>query len=69
MMMQTIADLRKEVPIPSVLVEVVYGVGDQKDHGFLETLLVVHPLLGVGILIREQSKFPAVNHDESIQRK
>ena len=34
-----------------MLVEVVNGIDDKKDHNFLETFPVVHPLLGVGGLI------------------
>ena len=45
--------------ILSVLVEVVGGAEDKEDHSFLETLLVVHPLLGMGILIREVIKVPS----------
>ena len=46
MVMQAITDLSKEVPIPSMLVEVVNDVDNKKNHDFLETLLVAHPVLG-----------------------
>ena len=45
--------------ILSVLVKVVDGADDKEDHDFLKTLLVVHPLLGVGVLIREAIKVPS----------
>ena len=56
MVMQAIADLCKETLILSVLVKVVDGVDDKEDHDFLETLLVAHCLLGVGVLIGEVIK-------------
>ena len=54
-----ITDLSEEVPIPNMLVKVVDNVDDKKDHDFLETLLVPHPLLGVGVLIRVVIKVPS----------
>ena len=33
--------------ILSTLVKVVGGTKDKEDHNFLETLMVVHPLLGL----------------------
>ena len=45
--------------ILSMLAEVVDGADDKEDHDFLETLLVVHPLLEVGVLIREGTKVPS----------
>ena len=59
MVMQAIADLSEEMLILSVQVKVVDGVDDNEDHNFLETLLVVHPLLGVGVSIREVIKVPS----------
>ena len=44
--MQVIMDLSRETLILSVLVEVVDDAGNKEDHNFLETLLVVQPLLG-----------------------
>ena len=58
MVMQLIAGLSKEALIPSILVKVLGGVEGKEDHGFLKTPLVVHPLLGVGDLIREAIKVP-----------
>ena len=37
--------------ILSVQVKVVDGAEGKEGHSFLETLLVVHPLLGVGVPI------------------
>ena len=45
--------------ILSMLVKVVDSKNDKEDCDFLETLLVVHPLLGVGIQIREAAKVPS----------
>ena len=59
MVMQAIADLGKEVLVPSVLFEAVDGIDDKEDHDFLETLLVADPLLGMGILIGELIKVPS----------
>ena len=56
MVMWAIADLSKEVSIPSVLADVIDGMDDEKDHNFLETFLVAHPLLGVEVLIGEAIK-------------
>ena len=55
-MMPSIADLSREKLILSILVEVVGSTEDKEDHSFLETLLVVHPLLGMGVLIEEVIK-------------
>ena len=51
MVIWAITDLSKEAPFPSVLVEVVDDVNNKKNHNFLETPLVAHPLLDVGVLI------------------
>ena len=58
MVMQLIVDLSREMLIFSVLVEIVDGTDDKEDHDSLETLLVVHPLLGMGGLIGEVKKVP-----------
>ena len=50
---------QRSIPIPSMLVKVVDGIDNKKDHNFLETLLVAHPLLGVGVLIGEVIKVPS----------
>ena len=44
--------------ILSMQVEVVGGTEDKEDHSFLETSLVVHPLLGVGVPTGEAIKVP-----------
>ena len=59
MVMSVIIDLSGEMIILSMLVKVVDGVNDKEDHGFLETLLVVHPLLGVRVLIWEVIEVPS----------
>ena len=69
MVMLLITGLNRELLILSVLVKVVGDTEDKEDHGFLETHLVVNPLHGVGVLIREVIKVSAFNHDESIRRK
>ena len=69
MVMQVIADLSKEAPIPCLLFQVVDGIGDKKTTSFLETLLLAHCLLGWDFWLGKWLKFPAVNHDESVQRK
>ena len=51
-----------------VLVEVVDDVGNREHQEILDTSLEAHPLLGVGILIEEGLKFPALHNDESIQQ-
>ena len=56
MVMWLIAELSKETLILSILVEVVDSTDNKVDHDFLETPLVVHPLLGVGVLIEEVIK-------------
>ena len=58
MVMRLIMDLSGEMVILSVLVEVVAGAEDKEDHDFLETLVVVHPLVGVGVLTGEVVKAP-----------
>ena len=42
-----------------MLVEVVDGIDNKENHDFLETLLVAHPLLGVGVLIGEVINVPS----------
>ena len=42
-----------------MMVEVVGGTEDKEDHSVLETLLVVHPLLGVRAPIGEVIKVPS----------
>ena len=46
MMMQAIMDLSEEMIILSMLVLVVDSIDNKEDHDFLETLPVVHSLLG-----------------------
>ena len=58
--MYLIAGLSEKTLIPSILVEVVDGTEGKEGHGFLETPLVVHPLLGVGVLIGEAIKVPNI---------
>ena len=43
----------------SMLVGVVGATEDKEDHSFLETHLVVHPLLGLGVPIREVIEVPS----------
>ena len=57
--MWAIMDLSKEAPIPSMLVNVVDGLDKKKHHNFLETLLVAHPLLGLGAPVGEVIKVPS----------
>ena len=59
MVMWVIMDLIKEVLILSMLVEVVDNIDDRVDHDFLETLLVAHHPLGVGVPIGEAIKVPS----------
>ena len=58
MAMQLITGLSGEMLILSMLVEVVDCAEGKEDHSFLETHLVVHPLLGVGVLIGKPIKVP-----------
>ena len=51
--------LSGETSILMVLVEAVGGVEDKEDHNFLETNLVVHPLMGFRVLIGEVIKVPS----------
>ena len=62
MTMQPITGLSGEMLIFSKLAEVVGGTEDKEDHSLLETLLVVHPLLGVEVLIGEAIKVPSSQH-------
>ena len=55
-LMQLIAGQSGDMLILSVLVRVVGGTEGKEEHSFLETLLVVHPLLGVGGPIGEMIK-------------
>ena len=57
--MQLITDLSREMLILNMLVKVVGSTEGKGDHNFLETLLGVQPLLGVGVLIREAIKVPS----------
>ena len=59
MVMQVIADLSREMLILSMLVKVVDGTDEKEDHDFLETLLAVHPLLGLEVPIRETIEVPS----------
>ena len=59
MVMWVITDLSRETLILSMLVKVVDGTDDKEDHNFLETLLVVHQLLGVGVPIGEVIEVPS----------
>ena len=45
--------------ILSILAKVVGGREDKEDHDFLETLLLVHPLLGVEVPISKMIKVPS----------
>ena len=56
--MRAIIDEQKTF-IPSMLVKAVDGIDDKEDHNFLETLLVAHPLLGIGVPIRQVIKVPS----------
>ena len=56
MVMQLITDLSGEMLILSILIEVVGSAENKEDHGFLDTLLVTHTILGMGALIREAIK-------------
>ena len=62
MTMQPITGLGGEKLIFSKLAKVVGGTEDKEDHSLLETLLVVHPLLGVEVLIGEAIKVPSSQH-------
>ena len=46
MVMWAISDFSEEATICSMLIKVVDDIDDEKDHDFLETLMVAHPLLG-----------------------
>ena len=52
--------LSEETLVLSILVKVVGGTECKEGHSFLETLLVVHPLLGVGVLIGEAIEVPNI---------
>ena len=57
--MWVIMDLSEEILILSVPVKVVDGIDNKEDHNFLETFLMIHPLLRVGILTGEMIKVPS----------
>ena len=46
---QLITALSREMLVLSMLVKVIGSREDKEDHSFLETLLVVHPPLGMGV--------------------
>ena len=48
MVIHLITGLSGKMLICNVLVELVGSAEDKEDHSFLETCLVVHPLLGGG---------------------
>ena len=58
--MWLITGLSKGKLFLSILAEVEGSAEGKEDHGFLETLLVVHPLLGVGVPIREVIRAPGI---------
>ena len=55
--------------ILSVLAEVAGSAEDKKDHSFPETLLVVHPLLGMGVPIGKVIKVPSSQPSQECQEK
>ena len=59
-MMQLITGLSEGVLILRVLPKVGGGARGKEDHGSLETLLVVHPLLGVGVSVGEVIRAPII---------
>ena len=52
--------LSKGTFILSVWAKVKGGAESKEDHSSLETLLVVHPLLGVGVLIGKVIRAPSI---------
>ena len=54
------AGISEEMLIPSILAKVEGGTKGMEDHGSWETLLVVHPILGVGVLLREVIGVPSI---------
>ena len=54
--MQLITGLSRDILI--ILVKVVGGTEGKENNGFLETPLVVHAPLGVGVQIGEEIKVP-----------
>ena len=67
--MRLITSMSKGMLILSILAKVGGGTEGKEGHGFLETPLVVHPLLGIGVLLRKQSKFLTFYHNKSVMRK
>ena len=53
LMMFMLTDKSEVVLTFSMLVEVVDDVGDRKQQGILDVSAEAHPLLGVGVLIKE----------------
>ena len=51
--------LGNEAPVPSMLVKVVDDIDSKKNHNFLETPQVAHPLLGMVVLIGQVIKVPS----------
>ena len=58
--MQLIAGLSEQTLILSILAKVGEGAEGKEGHGYLETPLVVHPLLGVGVPIRSVIEAPSI---------
>ena len=58
--MQLITGLSKGMLILSILVKIGGGTEGKEGHSFLETPVVVHPLLGVGVLIGDVIKVPDI---------
>ena len=64
-----IAGLSKKTLILSVLVKIVDLAEGKEGHSFLETPLVVHPLLGWEFQLGKQLKMPAFNCMKSFRRE
>ena len=55
--------------ILGVLVEAVGGVKDKEDQGFPGTPLVDHPLLGLGVLIKEVIRAPCIQLKQELWKR
>ena len=64
--MQLIAGLSKGALVLSTWAEVEGGTKGKENHDSWETLLVVHPLLGVGVLIGETITAPGIQPKQEL---
>ena len=68
LVMFTLMDMSRVTLTFNVLVGVVDDMDDREYQGFLEAPLEAHLPLAMGVLMRKQLNFSALNNDENIKR-